>query len=62
MTQLQFNTALLGLQDKLLYYALSLTSDHEKAQDLLQETFLKALVYRISLLKTQTLKRGFIPS
>jgi RNA polymerase sigma-70 factor (ECF subfamily) len=46
MTQLQFNTALLGLQDKLLYYALSLTSDHEKAQDLLQETFLKALVYR----------------
>jgi RNA polymerase sigma factor (sigma-70 family) len=46
MTQLQFNTALLGLQDKLLYYALSLTSDHEKAQDLLQETFLKALTYR----------------
>lgn len=46
MTQLQFNSALLGLQDKLLYYALSLTSDHEKAEDLLQETFLKALVYR----------------
>lgn len=46
MTQLQFNTALLGLQDKLLYYALSLTSDPEKAQDLLQETFLKALTYR----------------
>jgi len=46
MTQLQFNTALLGLKDKLLYYALSLTSDHEKAEDLLQETFLKALVYR----------------
>ncbi len=46
MTQLQFNNALLGLQDKLLYYALSLTSDHEKAQDLLQETFLKALTYR----------------
>ena len=46
MTQLQFNTALLGLQDKLLYYALSLTSDHEKAQDLLQETSLKALTYR----------------
>jgi len=46
MTQLQFNSALLGLHDKLLYYALSLTSDHEKAQDLLQETFLKALVYR----------------
>lgn len=46
MTQIQFNNALLGLQDKLLYYALSLTSDQEKAQDLLQETFLKALTYR----------------
>jgi len=46
MTQLQFNTALLGLQDKLLYYAISLTSDHEKAHDLVQETFLKALTYR----------------
>ncbi len=46
MTQLQFNNALLGLQDKLLFYALSLTSDQEKAQDLLQETFLKALTYR----------------
>lgn len=46
MTQLQFNAALLGLQDKLLYYAIFLTSDQEKAQDLLQETFLKALKYR----------------
>ncbi len=46
MTQLQFNNALLGLQDKLLYYAISLTSDHEKAHDLVQETFLKALTYR----------------
>jgi len=46
MTQLQFNTALLGLENKLLYYALNLTSDQEKARDLLQETFLKALTYR----------------
>ena len=46
MTQIQFNNALLGLQDKLLYYALSLTADQEKANDLLQETFLKALTYR----------------
>ena len=43
MTQIQFNTTILAMQDKLLYYALSLTSDHEKAQDLLQKTFLKAL-------------------
>lgn len=46
MTQLQFNTALLGLQDKLLYYALSLTTDKERANDLLQDTCLKALTYR----------------
>ena len=46
MTQLQFNNALLGLSEKLHYYALSLTSDSERADDLLQETFLKALTYR----------------
>ena len=46
MTQLQFNTALLGLHDKLLYYALSLTTDKEKANDLVQDTCLKALTYR----------------
>lgn len=46
MTQVQFNTTLLGLKNKLHYYALSLTSDNEKAEDLLQETFLKALTYR----------------
>ncbi|GAP70746.1 RNA polymerase, sigma subunit, ECF family [Bacteroidales bacterium 6E] len=46
MTQVQFNSALLGLSDKLHYYALSLTSDSERANDLLQETFLKALTYR----------------
>lgn len=46
MTQIQFNNALLGLSEKLHYYALSLTSDSERANDLLQETFLKALTYR----------------
>jgi RNA polymerase sigma factor (sigma-70 family) len=46
MTQVQFNNALLGLRDKLHYYALSLTSNPERADDLLQETFLKALTYR----------------
>ena len=46
MTQVQFNDALLGLRNKLHYYALSLTSDPERANDLLQETMLKALTYR----------------
>ncbi len=46
MTQLQFNNKLLSLKERLLYYALSLTSDTDRANDLLQETFLKALSYR----------------
>jgi RNA polymerase sigma factor (sigma-70 family) len=46
MTQVQFNTALMSLSEKLYYYALSLTSDSERANDLLQETMLKALTYR----------------
>jgi RNA polymerase sigma factor (sigma-70 family) len=46
MTQLQFNTDLLGIQNKLFYFAMRLTSDQEKARDLLQETSLKALTYR----------------
>lgn len=46
MTQLQFDNTLLAMQNKLHYYALSLTSDHEKASDLLQETLLKALSNR----------------
>ncbi|MDR2928852.1 MAG: RNA polymerase sigma factor [Cytophagaceae bacterium] len=46
MTTFQFNQHLLGLQKKLLYFALSLTTNDEDAQDLLQETVLKALTYR----------------
>ena len=46
MTTIQFNNRLLSLQDKLLYFALSLTSNDEDARDLLQETILKALTYR----------------
>jgi RNA polymerase sigma factor (sigma-70 family) len=46
MTQLLFNNALLEMQNKLHYYALSLTSDSEKASDLVQDTMLKALTHR----------------
>jgi RNA polymerase sigma-70 factor (ECF subfamily) len=46
MTQVQFNDTLLSLKNNLRYYALSLTSDTERADDLLQETMLKALTYR----------------
>jgi RNA polymerase sigma factor (sigma-70 family) len=46
MTEIQFNNALLGMRDKLWYYALNLTSHRENAEDLLQDTFLKALTHR----------------
>ncbi|MFV0554325.1 MAG: RNA polymerase sigma factor, partial [Mangrovibacterium sp.] len=46
MTTNNFDNSLLELQEKLYHYALSLTADPETAQDLLQETFLKALTYR----------------
>lgn len=45
MTSVKFNSRLLSLEDNLKYYALSLTSDKDRANDLLQETFLKALTY-----------------
>ncbi len=46
MTQTQFNKALVAVQDRLWYFALSLTSDREKARELLQETSLRALANR----------------
>jgi RNA polymerase sigma-70 factor (ECF subfamily) len=45
MSKVQFNSNLLSLQRNLKYYALSLTSDSDRANDLLQETFVKALTY-----------------
>ncbi len=46
MTAVEFNHKLTGLEDKLERFAYSLTSNHDDAHDLVQETFLKALTYR----------------
>lgn len=43
MTSLDFKTELLAIQDELLRFAYKLTNDPEDANDLLQETSLKAL-------------------
>ena len=56
MTTLQFNNSLLGLQDKLHYFALSLTSNNDDAQDLLQETTLKALTYKSQFVNNTNFK------
>ncbi len=46
MTAVEFNYKLLGLQKNLKYFAYTLTSNYEDAQDLVQETYLKALTNR----------------
>ena len=46
MTAIEFNLKLLNLEDGLSHFASKLTSDKEDAKDLLQETMLKALVYK----------------
>ena len=46
MTTIEFQYELIGLQKKLMLYALKLTLDKENARDLVQETNLKALNYR----------------
>ncbi len=46
MSTVQFSNKLIGLENSLKYYALSLTSDMDRANDLVQETFLKALTYQ----------------
>jgi len=46
MTSLEFNHKLISLEDHMERFALSLTYNTEKAKDLLQETYLKALTYK----------------
>lgn len=43
MEEFEFEQELLALHDKLFGYACKLFSEKEEAEDLLQETFLKAL-------------------
>lgn len=46
MTAIEFNQQLILLQDTLRFFAKQLTHDDDDAQDLLQETFMKALSYK----------------
>lgn len=46
MTAMEFNHKLISLEPNLERFALSLTSDREKAKDLLQDTYMKAIMYR----------------
>ena len=46
MTAIEFNQHVLSFSDKLKYFALSLTADRDDADDLFQETYLRAFKYR----------------
>jgi RNA polymerase sigma-70 factor (ECF subfamily) len=46
MTAIEFNTRIISEKGSLKSYALSLTHNLEDAQDLLQDTYLKAIKYR----------------
>ena len=56
MTAIEFNKQLLSHQNPLKYFALKLTADNEDAEDLLQETFLKALKYKDKFQEKTNLK------
>jgi RNA polymerase sigma-70 factor (ECF subfamily) len=56
MTSIEFGEQLIEMEDRLNRFALSLTADKEDAKDLLQDTFLKALIYREQFEESTNLK------
>lgn len=56
MSTPEFNRAVLGYQNQLKYFAISLTANDEQAKDLLQETLLKAFTYRDKFIDATNLK------
>lgn len=62
MNSVSFKKNLLGVQEELLRFAYKLTADREEANDLLQETSLKALDNEDKYIPPiQTLRDGCIP-
>jgi RNA polymerase sigma-70 factor (ECF subfamily) len=56
MTALEFNNKLIEMQSYLEYFARKLTNNYEDAQDLVQETMLKALTFREKFVHQTNLK------
>ncbi|GAB5538189.1 MAG: RNA polymerase sigma factor [Salibacteraceae bacterium] len=56
MSTLEFNNHLLSHKQALEYFALSLTSNREDAQDLIQDTFMKAIAYKDKFREATNLK------
>lgn len=62
MKTVDFTQHLLSIQTELFRFAFKLTADREEANDLLQETSLKAWTTKRSLLQIRILKDGCTPS
>ena len=56
MTAIEFNHQLTSLEGALQRFAMSLTTNHDDASDLVQETYLKALTYREKFMNNTNLK------
>jgi RNA polymerase sigma factor (sigma-70 family) len=56
MTTMEFDHNLVNLENNLLRFAYSLTTNHEDSRDLVQETFLKALTSRKQFRDNSNLK------
>lgn len=56
MTALEFNNNLIEMKSNMNRFAMSLTSDRETAQDLVQDTYLKAITYKEKFVDYTNLK------
>jgi len=56
MTAVEFNNNLIGLEDNMMKFALSLTADYTRAEDLVQDTFMKAITYKDKFVDYTNLK------
>jgi len=56
MTAMDFNNNLISLEGNMMKFALSLTSDYTRAEDLVQDTYMKAITYREKFVDYTNLK------
>ena len=56
MTTVEFNKNLVSLEDNMMKFALSLTTDYTRAEDLVQDTYMKAITYKDKFVDYTNLK------
>jgi RNA polymerase sigma-70 factor (ECF subfamily) len=56
MTSFEFNSRLIGMKPNLQKFAMSLTSNRENALDLVQDTYLKAIIHKDKFVDYTNLK------